>query len=117
MGNKAIDRAGYVRIGLYIVTTVLAVVGLVASEMGRTDLTEIVQQISLTLAAVFGVTASVNVPKAPDQNALKPAEVVAEIREVHSQVTEIRDRAVEAFPQIAIPHVPELPPFSSYKGL
>ena len=117
MQTKPIDRAGYLRIGLYIITTILAVVGLVASEMGRTDLTEIIQQISLTLAAVFGVTASVNVPKAPDQNAVKPGEIVSQIQEVHQDLRQLRERAVEAFPQLPVPEVPEVPPFSSYKGM
>jgi hypothetical protein len=114
---KGLDAAGWVRLGLYLVVTVASTVAFVARTFGREEVALGADQIPLLLGMLFGPVAASHVPKAPDQNRVDPARIEGEVREIHSDVREIRDRAVEAFPGVRVPEVPDLPPFSSYKGV
>lgn len=112
---KGLDVAGWVRLVLYLVVTIASAVAFVARTFGREEIALSADQIPLLLGMVFGPVAASHVPKAPDQRRVEPERIEAEVREIHSDVKEIRDRAVEAFPGVRIPEVPDLPPFSSYK--
>ena len=80
--------SGWVRLVLYIVLVLAAVVAGVGSEFGLGQFEGVAAQLLVVLGAVTGTTASMNVSKAPDHE-MKLSEVIPALRDLSYEVRDM----------------------------
>lgn len=81
--------AGWVRLVLYVVLVLAAVVAGVGSEFGLGQFEGVAAQLLVVLGAVTGTTASMNVSKAPDHE-MKLSEVLPALRDLSYEVRDMQ---------------------------
>lgn len=88
--RKSFDltTGGWVRLVLYVVLVLAAVVAGVGSEFGLGQFEGVAAQLLVVLGAVTGTTASMNVSKAPDHE-MKLSEVVPALRNLSHEVRDM----------------------------
>ena len=64
---KGLNSAGFVRLGIYVISALMGLAAVVAPVLGYVDLGAALGAVSGALAAVAGGVASYNLPKADDQ--------------------------------------------------
>lgn len=67
MKKNDLTPAGWVRLGLYVITVLVGLVAYVAGQLGAVEVSTAFTSMSTALAVLIGGTAAANVPKAPDQ--------------------------------------------------
>lgn len=80
--------SGWVRLVLYVVLVLAAVVAGVGSEFGLGQFEGVAAQLLVVLGAVTGTTASMNVSKAPDHE-MKLSEVIPALRDLSYEVRDM----------------------------
>ena len=80
--------SGWVRLVLYVVLVLAAVVAGVGSEFGLGQFEGVAAQLLVVLGAVTGTTASMNVSKAPDHE-MKLSEVLPALRDLSYEVRDM----------------------------
>lgn len=80
--------SGWVRLVLYVVLVLAAVVAGVGSEFGLGQFEGVAAQLLVVLGAVTGTTASLNVSKAPDHE-MKLSEVLPALRDLSYEVRDM----------------------------
>lgn len=80
--------SGWVRLALYVVLVLAAVVAGVGSEFGLGQFEGVAAQLLVVLGAVTGTTASLNVSKAPDHE-MKLSEVIPALRDLSYEVRDM----------------------------
>lgn len=80
--------SGWVRLALYVVLVLAAVVAGVGSEFGLGQFEGVAAQLLVVLGAVTGTTASMNVSKAPDHE-MKLSEVIPALRDLSYEVRDM----------------------------
>lgn len=88
--RKTLDLtpSGWVRLVLYVVLVLSAVVAGVGSEFGLGQFEGVAAQLLVVLGAVTGTTASMNVSKAPDHE-MKLSEVLPALRDLSYEVRDM----------------------------
>lgn len=87
-GAFDLTPGGWVRLALYVVLVLAAVVAGVGSEFGLGQFEGVAAQLLVVLGAVTGTTASMNVSKAPDHE-MKLSEVVPALRNLSHEVRDM----------------------------
>ena len=80
--------SGWVRLVLYVVLVLAAVVAGVGAEFGLGQFEGVAAQLLVVLGAVTGTTASLNVSKAPDHE-MKLSEVIPALRDLSYEVRDM----------------------------
>lgn len=80
--------SGWVRLALYVVLVLAAVVAGVGSEFGLGQFEGVAAQLLVVLGAVTGTTASLNVSKSPDHE-MKLSEVIPALRDLSYEVRDM----------------------------
>ena len=80
--------SGWVRLVLYVVLVLAAVVAGVGSEFGLGQFEGVAAQLLVVLGAVTGTTASLNVSKSPDHE-MKLSEVIPALRDLSYEVRDM----------------------------
>lgn len=80
--------SGWVRLVLYVVLVLAAVVAGVGSEFGLGQFEGVAAQLLVVLGAVTGTTASMNVSKAPDHE-MKLSEVIPALRDLSYEIRDM----------------------------
>lgn len=83
-----LTTGGWVRLALYVVLVLAAVVAGVGSEFGLGQFEGVAAQLLVVLGAVTGTTASMNVSKAPDHE-MKLSEVIPALRDLSYEVRDM----------------------------
>lgn len=83
-----LTTGGWVRLVLYVVLVLAAVVAGVGAEFGLGQFEGVASQLLVVLGAVTGTTASLNVSKSPDHE-MKLSEVVPALRDLSYEVRDM----------------------------
>ena len=67
MENK-LNVAGYVRLAIYVLSALTGLAAVIVNTLGYSDLGILIGTVAGAGAAITGGTATLNLPKAPDQN-------------------------------------------------
>lgn len=66
--NSKLNVAGYVRLAIYILAALTGLAAVIVNTLGYSDLGILIGTVAGAGAAITGGTASMNLPKAPDQD-------------------------------------------------
>lgn len=87
-----LTNGGWARVVLYVLTVLVALVAVLAPIIGFGEYTDVAQALAAILAVLSGGTATLNVPKAEDQN-INLREVGPAVLDLVREVQELRQKA------------------------